>query len=294
MKPKDFALALIVITVWGLNFIFISYGLRTLPPLLFCCFRFALTAFPAVFFLKRPRVPWKLLAGYGVFTFSLQFAFLFTAMQLGMSAGLAALVLQLQAFITIGLAAAFFRDFPKREQLLGAAISLCGIAVVAAHSDVKTTIVGLVLSLLAAASWASGNIFAKKLGSQNPLSLVTWGNLYALVPTLILTLILEGPTLITPALARIDWLTIGSLLYVVIVSSFLGYSLWNYLLNKYAAAVVAPFSLLVPVVSFVSSSYLLGETLPIWKLIAAALVIGGLAFNLTQSRMRTCAERRTS
>ena len=101
MSPRDLLLALIVVIAWGVNFVVIKVGLHGVPPMLLGALRFMLAAFPAVFFVKRPQLPWRWLLAYGV-TISLgQFAFLFSAMYVGMPAGLASLVLQAQAFFII-------------------------------------------------------------------------------------------------------------------------------------------------------------------------------------------------
>ncbi|OCX95336.1 MAG: hypothetical protein BCV62_14250 [Pseudomonas sp. K35] len=89
MSPRDLLLALVVIVVWGMNFVVIMVGLHDVPPMLLGALRFMLAAVPAVFFIKRPQVPLRWMLAYGL-TISLgQFAFLFTAMKHGMPAGLA-------------------------------------------------------------------------------------------------------------------------------------------------------------------------------------------------------------
>ncbi len=103
MSRKDGALALLVVVAWGLNFVVIKVGLHHMPPLLLAGLRFLLVAFPAIFFVARPKVPLTLLLGYGLTISFGQFAFLFCAIKFGMPAGLASLVLQAQAFFTMAL-----------------------------------------------------------------------------------------------------------------------------------------------------------------------------------------------
>lgn len=94
MSRKDGVLALLVVVVWGLNFVVIKVGLHNMPPLMLAGLRFMLVAFPAIFFVARPKVPLNLLLGYGLTISFAQFAFLFCAINFGMPAGLASLVLQ--------------------------------------------------------------------------------------------------------------------------------------------------------------------------------------------------------
>ena len=110
MSRKDGVLALLVVVVWGLNFVVIKVGLHNMPPLMLAGLRFMLVAFPAIFFVARPKVPLNLLLGYGLTISFAQFAFLFCAINFGMPAGLASLVLQAQAFFTIVLGAFTFGE----------------------------------------------------------------------------------------------------------------------------------------------------------------------------------------
>ncbi len=104
MPAKEWLAALVVIIAWGLNFVVIKLGLSEIPPLLLGALRFSLVAFPAVFFIKRPTLPLRVVLLYSL-TISLgQFTFLFTAIYVGMPAGLASLVLQSQAFFTVLMA----------------------------------------------------------------------------------------------------------------------------------------------------------------------------------------------
>lgn len=248
MNPKHLLLALLlallVVVIWGLNFIFISIGLKGFPPLLMCALRFALAAFPAVLFLPRPKVGWPILAAFGLVNFGMQFALLFTGMRAGMSAGLASLVMQTQVFITVGMAAALLKDRPSAWKIIGALISFSGVGVVAWKSEDGSSLVGLVLTLLASFCWATGNLLSKKIAAESPLALVAWGSLIAFPPLLLASLALEGPDAIAKSATEASWLPVLALLYVVYFSTHVGYSLWGHLLQLYPAAVVAPFTLL--------------------------------------------------
>ena len=98
MSKKDLILTLLVAIIWGANFTVIKLGLEGVPSLLLVAIRFALTAFPAVFFLQRPNVPWSYWLAYGLFAGVGQFGCLFYAMEIGMPAGIASIVIQSQVF----------------------------------------------------------------------------------------------------------------------------------------------------------------------------------------------------
>lgn len=127
MSVRDILLALCVIVAWGVNFVVIKMGLQTMPPFLLAGLRFALVVFPAVFFVKPPRIPVRWLMAYGMTISFGQFAFLFLAIKIGMPAGLASLVIQAQAFFTLLLGALVLGEKLKWNHILGIVIAAIGI-----------------------------------------------------------------------------------------------------------------------------------------------------------------------
>ena len=277
---RHLLIALIVVSIWGANFVAVKIALMELPPLLLCALRFVVVVVPAIFFVPRPAVTLRQLLLYGLTMFALQFAFLFTGMKLGMPAGLASLVLQFQVFVTLALAAAVLKERIAPVQLAGAGIAAAGFCVVAAHTGGDVSGAGLVCLLLAACSWGFANFSSKRLGRVNALSLVVWGSLVVPLPMGLASMVFEGPDVIVHSLTHMSAATLWSVAYVVYASTLVGYSLWSWLLSRHAASVVTPFALLVPVCGMLSSAWWLGEPLPGWKLQAAALVIAGLALNV--------------
>ncbi|WP_313517478.1 EamA family transporter [Pseudomonas sp.] len=285
MSPKDLLLALVVIIVWGLNFVVIKVGLHGLPPMLLGALRFILAAFPAVFFIKRPQIPLRWLLAYGL-TISLgQFAFLFSAMHVGMPAGLASLVLQSQAFFTLFFAAAFLGERIRPANLLGLLVAAGGLILIGTEGDRSMTLAGFVLTIAAASMWAMGNIVTRKVGKVNLVGLVVWGSLVPPLPFFALSWMLEGPATIETALRGISLDSILALVYLAFGATILGYGLWSRLLSRYPTGQVAPFSLLVPVIGLSSSAWLLGEHLSVMQVLGAVVVMLGLLINVFGARL---------
>ncbi|WP_179401823.1 EamA family transporter [Burkholderia guangdongensis] len=280
MAPKDLLLALVVILAWGVNFVVIKVGLHGMPPMLLGALRFVFAAVPAVFFVPRPKISWRLLLLYGATIQLGQFAFLFTAMAVGMPAGLASLVLQSQAFFTLVFATLFLGERMRAQNLVGLAIAAAGLAVIATDGGHAMTLAGFALTICAAAMWALGNIVTKKLGQAELVSVIVWASLVPPVPFLLLSLGFEGPRQIVAALGSLTLSSVFAVAYLAFVATLLGYGLWSRLLSRYPAAQVAQLSLLVPIVGLASSSLLLGEALTRAQLAGAALVMGGLGFNV--------------
>jgi len=292
MTRKDGLLALLVVVVWGLNFVVIKVGLHNMPPLMLAGLRFMLVAFPAIFFVARPKIPLSLLLGYGLTISFGQFAFLFCAIKFGMPAGLASLVLQAQAFFTIILGAFVFGERLQGKQLAGITLAVFGVLVLieASLNGQHVALLGFCLTLAAALCWACGNIFNKKImqhASRPPvMSLVVWSALIPIVPFLLASYLLDGSTAMKQSLVNIDLTTILSLVYLAFVATIVGYGIWGALLGRYETWRVAPLSLLVPVVGIASAALLLDETLSALQLMGAVLIMAGLYINVFGLRFR--------
>lgn len=295
MTRKDGLLALLVVVVWGLNFVVIKVGLHNMPPLMLAGLRFLLVAFPALFFVARPKIPFRLLLGYGLTISFGQFAFLFCAINFGMPAGLASLVLQAQAFFTIILGALVFGERLQGKQLAGIALAVVGVLVLAEASlnGQHVALLGFLLTLAAAFCWASGNIFNKKIMQLETrpavMSLVVWSALIPIVPFMAASYLLDGPTVMLHSLVTLDLTTVLSLFYLAFVATIVGYGIWGALLGRYETWRVAPLSLLVPVVGIASAALLLDEKLGALQLVGALLVMAGLYINVFGLRVRRAA-----
>ncbi len=278
MSRKDGVLALLVVVVWGLNFVVIKVGLHNMPPLMLAGLRFMLVAFPAIFFVARPKVPLNLLLGYGLTISFAQFAFLFCAINFGMPAGLASLVLQAQAFFTIVLGAFTFGERLHGKQLAGIALAIFGVLVLIEDSlnGQHVAMLGFMLTLAAAFSWACGNIF----------NMVIWSALIPIIPFFVASLILDGSATMIHSLVTIDMTTILSLMYLAFVATIVGYGIWGTLLGRYETWRVAPLSLLVPVVGLASAALLLDERLTGLQFFGAVLIMTGLYINVFGLRWR--------
>lgn len=298
MSRKDGLLALLVVVVWGLNFVVIKVGLHNMPPLMLAGLRFLLVAFPAIFFVARPKVPLTLLLGYGLTISFGQFAFLFCAINFGMPAGLASLVLQAQAFFTIVLGAFAFGERLQGKQVAGIALAIFGVLVLieASLNGQHVPMTGFMLTLAAALSWACGNIFNKKImqHAQRPavMSLVVWSALIPIIPFFLASLFLDGSDRMIQSLVSLDITTVLSLVYLAFVATIVGYGIWGTLLGRYETWRVAPLSLLVPVVGLASAAVLLDETLTGLQLLGAVLIMAGLYINVFGFRLRKPAPAR--
>ena len=274
MPPRDIALVLVVILAWGSNFTAMKLALESVPPLLFVGLRFFILI-PLIVFFKRPA-SWLAILGVGALLNMGQFAFLFSAMRADASAGLASLLLQSQAPLTIMLAAIFYGERVSAPQIAGIALACLGILGFAVAGGGNITLWGLFLVLCGAMSWACGNLILRRLPGVPMLALFVWASLVPPLPMLAMSLAMEGPTPFATlwAMDAAGW---AAVLYVAVASTVIGYSIWGALLSRHPAAQVTPFALGIPVVGILVAGVVLGEQVTVTEGISGAVILLGIA-----------------
>jgi O-acetylserine/cysteine efflux transporter len=283
MTLRDVLVAILVVTILGVNFVAIKVGLETIPPLMLCALRFAFAAVPAILVIRPPRAPIGLVTAFGLALGVGQFGLLFTAIRLGMPAGLSSLLIQVQVPFTVALAWALLSERPRGLQILGGVIALLGVAAVALGRAGGAPPGPLLMVVGAASCWACANVIAKRIGRVDMRALMVWGSLATTPPLLVLSLIVEGPGALA-ALAHPDWRTALSVAFQAYPTTLLAFGLWSRLLTRYPAATVTPFALLVPVAGILSTHLILGEPLSTDIVAGGGLVLAGIALSLRGTR----------
>lgn len=277
MPIKDCLLALVVVFIWGVNFSFIKIGLEDFPPLFLSALRFALVAVPAVFFVPFPKTSVLNVLGVGLFLGVVKFGLLFVAMDVGVTAGMASLLLQLQVLFTILLCYLFLKESLSLNQGFGLLLSGAGFTLFLLSDDTNSSLLGLVLIMLAALSWAVSNLIMKRTQGVNFLHFMIWVSLIPPIPMFLLSYFLESqnPIELLLGASRNSWL---ALIYVSFISTLFAFAIWGKLLKAYSASTITPFALLIPVVGIIASSLILEETLSQSEIIGTILIMSGLVF----------------
>ena len=293
LPASHLLLALAIVAVWGTNFVVIKLSLAAFPPFLFAALRYTFAFLPLVFFVPRPKTSWVNLCIYGLAVGVGQFGILYFAIDGRISPGLASLVIQTQVFFTIGFAMFFAKERLRTYQMLAVLVAMTGLAIIALHTDATTTFLGLALVVFTGFSWGVANTVSRRAGSINMLAYVVWASAFAIPPLFAISFLFEGgwghmSTSLTSApvgaWAGVLWQSWGNTIF--------GYSAWAWLLSKHPAAVVAPAPLLVPIFGMGAAAYFLGESLPLWKILAAGLVIVGLIINLFWPNIQRILQQR--
>ncbi|WP_309571943.1 EamA family transporter [Deinococcus sp.] len=280
LNARALGLALLITLIWGVNFIVIKWSVSGAPPLLVAALRFAVAAVPAVFFVPRPQMPARLLWAYGLTVGVIQFGLLYLAIQLGMSAGLGSLLMQMQAFFTALLAARFLGERVQPWQVAGITLAFAGMAVIGALSGGDLTVISLGLTLVAAFGWAVSNLLVRASGRANMFSLVVWSALIPPIPLTLLAGLTNGWDAVGRTLTHSGPGFWAAMLFMGLGNTVLGFGVWAALIQRHGAARVAPLSLLVPVFGLIASALAYHEAFPPGKAIGAALVFTGLVLHV--------------
>ncbi len=287
LTGRDLVAVLTVVVIWRLNFVVMKFALRDFTPFQLGAARYVFAVLPLLLFIKPPPTARKWLLMYGLFQGVGQFGILFFALKVGMTAALASVLLQTQVFFTALFGFVLLGERASRALQAGMLLAALGLGCFvlnyiqpASPYTGATTLLGLLLTLCAAAMWAASNIVARRVQQTStdysPMAFVVWSSSVAVLPFVALSLAFDTPDVRWQWLdARpSSWLAVA---YLGWVATVLGYSLWTGLLKRHPANRVAPFSLGVPVVGLATGMLVLNETITPWQWGGIALLVAALA-----------------
>jgi O-acetylserine/cysteine efflux transporter len=285
MKLRHLLLALSITAIWGLNFSVIKLGLTSVDPFILAGIRFTLCALPAIFFIPKPDVPWRYMAGYGlVFGVGL-WGVVNLGIQSGLPAGVASLVLQFSAFFTILLGATVFDEKVSRYQIAGMVVALCGLLSIISIADGTVTLSGLVLVLIGALAWSVTNVINKKARTTQVFAFLVWSSAFSPIALFALDYAVNGRAGYQTLITQVDSRAVLSILFQVYPNTLFGYWVWNSLMKRYPVSTIAPLSLLVPVFGLLGSVIIFNENLSLNKIVAVMLIVTGLGVGLYGQRI---------
>lgn len=288
MKPVDLAIALAVLLMWGLNFVFAKIGLQHWPPVFFVALRFACVAALLLPFVRLPRGRLLQIGALSVVLGTLHFPLMFTAMS-RIDAGTAAVVVQLQVPFAALLGHFVYKDRLGWRSIVGMALAFAGVLLIAGEPRLAGQEIAVVLVVFAAFMFAIANVQMKALGDVDGNTLNAWIAVFATPQLLVISLLVESGQV--EAVRQVTWEAIGALFYQVVVMVIISYALWYRLLRKYSVGQVMPLTLLLPIVGVLSGVILLGEPMTWQKIVGGLLTVMGVGVIVV--RRARIAEPRT-
>jgi O-acetylserine/cysteine efflux transporter len=290
LHPRDIALGIAVALVWGMGVVFAKAAIAHFPPVLLMALRFAVTAAALVWFVKPPWAQAARIFWIALVSAALQYSLTFNGLR-GVDASTAVLVLQLEVPFLVLLGAVLLKEKPGLRKWLGIAFSFLGVGFIAGEPRLGGAEASLALLIGGAFAWAVGQTMVRRLVTLDGVTLIAWVAVFATPQLFAISFVLEGSPV--PYIASADWIVWGTVVYLGLIMTALGYGLWYSLVRRHPVGQVAPFLLLLPVFSVIGGIVLLGESLTLHVALGGAVVIAGVAFILLErapSAATTAAE----
>lgn len=280
MALRHFFLVLMVVSVWAFNNVAVKWGLHDIPPLMMIFMRFVVVAMVLIPFCRITRDQLRFLIPLA-FTFGfMHFSLLFVGMRFT-DAGTAAVVVQLGTPMAMLLAMLILKDKLKLVQMLGIAISFSGVVALTGSPTIPSWWV-LCLLLTSAAGWAISNLIVKKSPPIKPLTLTAWISFLAIPIVGMASWLTESHQV--ESLLHATWRGWFAIFYSAIASSIIAYSVWYSLLRTYNVNLLMPYSLLTPVLAVIMGVLVLDDSMNLFKVSGALLVVIGTAISVINLR----------
>jgi len=276
LSTKHVVMAFIIVILWGLNFVTLKIAVLSLPPIFLAGLRFFLISFPWIFFVKKPKVSNKQFFSLPITLGVLQYSLLYYGMSTGLSVGLSSVILQTQSFFTVIMSAFLIKEKPSLNEIIGLIIGMLGVIILLTYNDGDFKLEAIFIILAAAMSWGVANIQLKNLGNINMVSFLIWISPLAAILLFIISFILEYDSLLKIDFSNIEIKVFLSIFYTAYISTVIGFTMWQYLLNKYKSIQITPYGLLVPVTGSIFGYIILNEVLEIYQIISGIIIIIGL------------------
>lgn len=275
-KLVTYSLLVCLILVWGVSWPIYKNAVPYMPPLLFAGFR-AFVGGVLLFLLILKR--WHLLRFKENWLFYIISATLNITFYLGIQTfglnmlpgGLFSVLVYFQPVLLGLLSWWFLKEDMNLLKIFGLILGFIGIFFVSVDGlTIHLSVLGVILALATALSWAIGVVYVKK----NKLRI----DAYWMV---VMQLIIGGATLLiaggfTERITDIVWN--GDLIFTLVWGSTLGMPIAQFiyykLMNEGEASKVGAFTFLVPILSVIVSSIFLGEAIT-FKLFIGMLLVGG-------------------
>ena len=277
MKLGDVILALLVITVWGGNFVAMRFGAQELPPFLLLGLRLTVASVALVWFAKSPRGMIKQLVIISTTLCTLHFGLALIGVQY-IEAGTGALAMQTSVPFAALIAWLLFGETFGWRRLLGLFIAIMGLIIISGLPQIDAQPVMFGLMILSAFFFAVATIQIKKLGQADFMSINFWITLFGVPQAFLVSWIFENQQ--TEFLNEAAFPVYGAFIYMALFAGVLGQGLWYKLVQRYQTNQVMPFTILVPVMAVMFGVLILGEALS-WRLaIGGAITITGVSIIL--------------
>ena len=261
--------------IWGSTYIAMLFAIDSFPPFMMAAIRFTTAGLVLYAFLwlrGRPnptRQQWLGTITVGTLLLAVGNASVAYA-EKSVSSGVAALAI---ATVPLWMAmfSGFWQQWPSRREWLGIVVGTAGVAVLVTSGVMQASPSGAALLLMAAASWAFGSVWGKRLPMPDG-AMASATQMLSGGAVLILASLVAGETWPMHPSEK----SIYAIAYLIIFGSLLAYSAYLFLLKTVRPALATSNTFVNPVVAIFLGAWLANETIGVAEYIALTIIVVGV------------------
>ena len=277
MNTKQILLALIVPITWGLGFTLAKIGMEQFPALLIMTIRFGIAGLILVWFTKPPWGHMREIFVVALIGSTIQYGLTYNGLK-GIDASTAAILVQLEGPILAIMGAFLLKEKLGITRALGMGLAFIGVLIIAGEPRLDGHLDSVILLIAGSAVWAVAQIMISRLKDLSGITILAWVAIMATPQMFVASLLIEdGQWLAITTASFIDW---SIILYLALIMTVLGYSVWYHLLSSVDVSKVSPFLMLLPITSIIAGIVLLDEKLTSSMILGGLLIMSGVASTL--------------
>ncbi len=269
--------------IWGATFLGMKFAIESFPPFLMAALRF-LCAGGLLYLLLRwrgassPTLPqWGGAAAVGTLLLAVGNGGVAYAQQ-AVATGVAAMVIG-----TVPLWAVLFAGIwghrPKRNEVLGIALGISGVAILNATGSLQSSPADAVILLVAAMAWAFGSMWGKHLPMPQG-AMASAAQMLCAAAVLVVMSAVSGERMVAIPSTK----ALLALAYLVVFGSLIAYSIYLYLLGTVRPALATSYAFVNPVVAMLLGAWLAEEPVVMHDLVALGIILASVLLVLPFSR----------
>ena len=277
MNSKQILLALIVPITWGLGFTLAKIGMEQFSALLIMTIRFGIAGLILVWFTKPPWGHMREIFVVALIGSTIQYGLTYNGLK-GIDASTAAILVQLEGPILAIMGAFLLKEKLGITRALGMGLAFIGVLIIAGEPRLDGHLDSVILLIAGSAVWAVAQIMISRLKDLSGITILAWVAIMATPQMFVASLLIEdGQWLAITTASFIDW---SIILYLALIMTVLGYSVWYHLLSSVDVSKVSPFLMLLPITSIIAGIVLLDEKLTSSMILGGLLIMSGVASTL--------------
>jgi O-acetylserine/cysteine efflux transporter len=277
LNSKQILLALIVPITWGLGFTLAKIGMEQFPALLIMTIRFGIAGLILVWFTKPPWGHMREIFVVALIGSTIQYGLTYNGLK-GIDASTAAILVQLEGPILAIMGAFLLKEKLGITRALGMGLAFIGVLIITGEPRLDGHLDSVILLIAGSAVWAVAQIMISRLKDLSGITILAWVAIMATPQMFVASLLIEdGQWLAITTASFIDW---SIILYLALIMTVLGYSVWYHLLSSVDVSKVSPFLMLLPITSIIAGIVLLDEKLTSSMGVGGLLIMSGVASTL--------------